>query len=91
MHHDAVMRTTIDINDATLLELRKRAAKTGRPFREVVEQSLKLGLAQMDKPAGRKRIRILTHPLALKPGFQGVSLNQLYDQLEAEKDISRRA
>jgi len=82
------MRTTIDINDAILKELRQRAQKTGRSFRDIVEQSMKLGLAQMDKPAGKPRVRIKTHPMQLKPGFHGVSLNQLYDQLEAEQTLS---
>lgn len=78
------MRTTIDISDALLRELRRRADRTRRPFREVVEESLQLGLAQLANPQAKKRFRVETHPLGLKPGFRGVSLNQLYDQLEAE-------
>jgi hypothetical protein len=81
------MRTTIDISDAVLRELRRRAKATGRPLREVVDQSLKLGLARLCRPARRKRFRVKPHPLGLKPGFQGVSLNQMYDQIEAEDDV----
>lgn len=80
------MRTTIDINDALLKELRKRAKRTGRSFRELVEESLQLGLAQSSKPKPKKRFEVKTHALALKPGFRGVSLNQIYDQIEAEGD-----
>ncbi len=78
------MRTTLDINDATLRELRARAAATGRPFREVVDEALALGLAAQSKSGPRATFKVEPHRLGLKPGFQGVSLNQLYDHWEAE-------
>ena len=84
------MRTTLSINDVTLNALRERAASSGRSFREVVEQSLEIGLAQLAKPPGRGRFRVRPHRLGLKPGFNGVSLNQLYDQIESE-GVKRRA
>jgi hypothetical protein len=78
------MRTTVNINDALLAELKARAADSGRTFREVLEETLRLGLAGGKGSAGKSRFRVRPHPLGLKPGFHGVSLNQLYDQLEAE-------
>jgi len=78
------MRTTLGINDALLRELRRRAAATGQPFRQVVEETLARGLAAAGKPARSRAFRVRPHALGLKPGFRGVSLNQLYDQLEAE-------
>jgi hypothetical protein len=84
------MRTTVNIKDAILEELRKRAAATGRPFREVLERSLEIGLAHMDRAPSRRRFRVRPHRLGLKPGFQGVSLNQLYDQLESEQALRNR-
>jgi hypothetical protein len=82
------MRTTIDINDAILRELRDRARRSGKPFREVVEESLRLGLTQLSTPRSPGQFEVEPHPLRLKPGFRGVSLNQLYDQLEAEADAN---
>lgn len=76
------MRTTIDINDALLKELRQRAADTGQPFRKVIEETLQIGLAGKAKAA--KKPRLATYPVGIKPAYRGVSLNQLYDQLEAE-------
>jgi len=78
------MRTTLGINDALLRELRRRAAATGRPFRAVVEETLSLGLAHSAKSKRSRTFRVRSHALGLKPGFRGVSLNQLYDQIEAE-------
>lgn len=83
------MRTTLSINDVTLNELRERAASSGRSFREVVELSLELGLAHLAKPPKRIRFRLRPHRLGMKPGFRGVSLNQLYDQIESE-GVKRR-
>lgn len=80
------MRTTLNINDALLKELRDRAEKTGRPFRSVVEETLAAGLARRDTPGPRKKYRVRPHALNLKPGFRNMSLNQVYDQLEAEDD-----
>jgi hypothetical protein len=79
------MRTTLDINDAVLRDLRARAREKGCPFRQVVEDALALGLAQESKGGSRRRFEVKPHRLGLKPGFGGVSLNQLYDQLEAER------
>lgn len=79
------MRTTLDINDALLKELRKKAAHSGRPFRSVVEETIALGLArQTGGAASTKKFHVKAHPLNIKPGFRGTSLNQIYDQIEAE-------
>ena len=90
MHHDAGVRTTLDINDATLRALRAQAEASGRPFKEVVEESLKLGLAVLSRPKPKKPFRLKPHDLGLKSGFHGTSLNQMYDQLEAEDDAGAR-
>lgn len=84
------MRTTIDINDAILRDLREHAATRGRPFREIVEEALALGLAQQAKVGPGRRFSLSPHRLGLKAGFRGVSLNQLYDQIEAEREASGR-
>lgn len=78
------MRTTLGINDALLRELRRRAAAAGQPFRQVVEETLARGLAATAKPERARAFRVRPHALRLKPGFRGISLNQLYGQLEAE-------
>jgi hypothetical protein len=80
------MRTTINISDALLAELKARVAETGRTFRDVLEETLRLGLAA--GKSGASQFRVKSHPLGLKRGFHGVSLNQLYDQIEAEDGLS---
>jgi hypothetical protein len=84
------VRTTLSINDALLRELRDRAAASGSAFRQVLEEALALGLARQAKTRRPRKIRIKPHRLGLKPGFRGMSLNQLYDQIEAEGNAQRR-
>ncbi len=76
---------TLTINDGILRELRAQAAASGRSLREVVDQSLTIGIAHVGKPAARCRFRLRPHRLALNPGFRGVSMNQLYDRIESER------
>jgi hypothetical protein len=84
MHHDANMRTTIDINDALLAEVRRRSGESGRPFKEELDRLLRIGLAASENPIAKRPYKVNAHPLGLKAAFRGESLNQLFDQLEAE-------
>jgi hypothetical protein len=78
------MRTTISINDGLLEEVRELARRRKRPFREVLEQTIERGLsAGLEKP--RRRVRLRTRRVGLKPAYLGLSMNQLYDQIEAEE------
>lgn len=82
------MRTTINISDGILSELRARAQQRKRPFREIVEETIQRGLSATP-PSSGKEVRIQTHRVQIKPAYQGLSLNQLYDQIEAE-DAGKR-
>lgn len=87
-HHDADVRTTINISDGILSELRERARQRNRPFREIVEETIQRGLGAVPvSPA--KEVRIQTHRVGIKPAYHGLSMNQLYDQIEAE-DTGKR-
>jgi len=76
------MRTTFNISDAVLEELRERARRTNRPLNKVAEETLQRGLAATTQP--KASIKIPTFSVGVKPAYRGMSMNQLYDQLEAE-------
>lgn len=82
------MRTTINISDGCLNELRERARQRSRPLREIVEETIQLGLAVRPRSSD-KRVTIQTHRVGIKPAYQGLSMNQLYDQIESE-DAGKR-
>ena len=86
-HHDAFMRTTINISDGILAEVRELARQRKRPFREVLEEVVQRGLAAGSAP--RKRVRLLTRRVGIKPAYLARSMNELYDQVEAEAGAMR--
>ena len=83
------MRTTLNISDALLEELRERSKRTGRTLRQVTEDALRRGLSSPDAPKGK--VRITPFRVGIKPAYRGMSMNQLYDQLEAEDVIRHDA
>ena len=87
-HHDADVRTTINISDAILSELHERARQRRRPFREILKETIQLGLSAT--PASCEQpVRIETYRVGIKSAYRGLSMNQLYDQIEAE-DAGKR-
>lgn len=44
------MRTTLTIDDALLRQLRQKALDTGKPFKQVVNDTLRAGLSQAASP-----------------------------------------
>lgn len=77
------MRTTINISDALLSDLKARAAERKKPFRHIVEETLQRGLAASGTPPS-KQVGIPTYPVGIKQAYRGISMNQIYDQIEAE-------
>lgn len=77
------MRTTINISDGILAEVRELARRRKRPFRQILEEVLQHGLSASKLPG--KPVRLLTHRVGIKPAYRGQSMNQLYDQIEAEE------
>jgi plasmid stability protein len=85
MHHEVFMRTTLNISDALLEELRVRAHEAGRPMNATIEEVLRRGLAA--KTPARKAVQAKTFKVGIKPAYLGLSMNQVYDQLEAEDTL----
>lgn len=76
------MRTTLTIDDSLANELKKRALETGKPFKEVVNETLLIGLQQK---AVRKPRAYRLKPASLGAPLPGVDLDKalrLADELE---------
>ncbi len=86
------MRTTLTIDDDVAAILQKKSRQEGHSFKEVVNDVLRAGLAAGgEKPARRKRIKVVGWPLGLRPGIDPTKLNQLVDELEVEEFLRKRA
>jgi hypothetical protein len=86
------MRTTISPDDTLARELQRRAADSGRSFKEVVNETLLRGLSA---GGGRKRYRLRT--VSLGGAVEGVDLTRalalagaLEDEETARKMARRR-
>ena len=78
------MRTTLTIDDALLRQLRQKALDTGKPFKQVVNETLRAGLSET-APLRRAPYRCPTYSIgALAPGLDLTKANQLAAALEDE-------
>lgn len=76
------MRTTLTINDDILDQLKIEAAKEkGKPFKEIVNETLRLGLrARQSEP--KKPFKIRSKQMGLRPGLNYDNIQELLDQID---------
>ena len=78
------MRTTLTIDDALLRQLRQKSLDSGKPFKQVVNDTLRAGLQQAALPK-REPYRCPSFSIgALAPGVDLTKANQLAAALEDE-------
>jgi hypothetical protein len=83
------MRTTLTIDEGLLRQLRQKALDSGKPFKQVVNETLRAGL---EKPAGAARPRYVCPTFStgpLPPGVDLTKANQLAAALEDEELIKK--
>ena len=79
------MRTTLTIDDDLAATLRESARRSGRPFRQLLNETLRAGLQAQQTPPKAKRYRV--RPKSLGGVVPGIDLNKalrLADALEDE-------
>ena len=78
------MRTTINLDEDVLQRSRELAAKLNRPFRAVINEALRRGLLEVEKPTLRRPYRTKARPLVLRPGINLDNIHELLSQVEGE-------
>ena len=76
------MRTTLTLDDDLAAALKEQAQRTGEPFKQVVNDTLRRGLS----PAGASTepdYEVKPHDSGFRPGVDPLRLNQLNDSLQA--------
>ena len=77
------MRTTLTINDDILDQLKAMAAKErGKAFKEVVNETLRLGLKARRSVTQRKPFQIKSKKMGLVPGLNYDKTQDLLDYAE---------
>lgn len=78
------MRTTLTLDPDVASAARKSASKLGRPFKEVINAALRLGLEQMLRPPEAKPYRTIPTPMGLRAGFSYDDVSELIARIEGE-------
>jgi hypothetical protein len=78
------MRTTITIDNDVLERARSLASRRRTPFRAVVNEALRAGLDQIEKPAKGHPYTTKARPMGLKAGRNIDNIQELLAQVEGE-------
>lgn len=79
------MRTTLTLDEDLAAALKKRARTTGRSFKEIVNEAIRLGLTTGASPAKQPEpFRVEPHACGFRTGVDIGRLNHLVDELALE-------
>ncbi len=91
------MRTTLTLDDDVAAALKERARRLARPFKQVVNDTLRRGLSDSHEehedapPSDGERPVFVVKPICsgFKPGIDPLKLNQLNADLEMEEFLRK--
>jgi len=83
------MRTTLTLHDDLVQQLREKAHQEGKPFKEIVNQAIRAGLNQIDRPRKAKPYKCKSYSLGYPPRADLDHALELAGQLESE-EIARK-
>jgi hypothetical protein len=76
------MRTTLTLDDDVAAKLKTESRRSGRPFREVVNETLRRGLMSPRVTAQRQAFKVKARDLGdLKPGLSLDRIAELIEQV----------
>ena len=76
------MRTTLNLDDELMRNVKQQAAATGRSLTEVIELYLRLGLVGEQTPRAGYRLGFTTVSGQLLPGVDVTDRDSLYERME---------
>jgi len=77
------MRTTLTLDDDVAAKLRAESRRLDRPFREVLNETLRRGLAGRRLTGSRQPFKVTARDLGnLRPGFSLDNVGELIEQAE---------
>jgi len=79
------VRTTLTLDDDVAEFLREQARLLDKPFKQVVNDTIRRGMTPLADSTGRAPFEVVPNPSALVPGIDPLKLNQLNDELEEEE------
>lgn len=80
------MRTTLNLDDDIVQELKAMARRTGKPLGAIVNETLRRGLTAGSSPSrALPRFRVRPKACGFRAGIDLAKLNHLLDDLEIER------
>lgn len=76
------MRTTLTLDEDISAKLKAEARRSGRPFKQVVNDLLRRALNTRAGGNPRRRFRVQAHPMGLRAGLSYDHVSELLEQLE---------
>ncbi|MGH9418338.1 MAG: DUF2191 domain-containing protein [Thermoanaerobaculia bacterium] len=83
------MRTTLTIDDHLARELKELAHRSGKPFKAVVNETLRNGLCARHAQGPPKPFKLETVNLGFYPGVNIDKVLQLADEIEDEEILRK--
>jgi hypothetical protein len=84
------MRTTVTLDDDVAAKLHTEVRRSGRPFKEVVNQTLRAGLRYYQQAKSLPPYRVKARDLGLRPGFSYDNISELLQTLDQIEGKPRR-
>ena len=78
------MRTTLTLDEDVAQRTKELAVKSNKPFKLVLNEALRIGLDQVEKPLKCRRYRTNPHEMGLREGFSFDNIQELLAQSEGE-------
>ena len=78
------MRTTLTLDPDIAAKAKRGAARLNKPFKEVINAALRVGLDAILAPPGAKPFRTHARPLGLRTGFSYDNISELIAAAEGE-------
>jgi len=77
------VRTTLTLDDDVAAKLKAESRRAGRPFKQIVNETLRRGLISRPATPGLRPFKVKVRDLGnLKPGLSLDNVSELIEQLE---------
>ena len=71
------MRTTLTLDPDVAAKIKRGSAKLSKPFKEIVNAALRIGLDEIIKPPVAKAYRTKPRPMGLRRGLSDDNIGEL--------------
>ena len=79
------MRTTLTLDADVAQKARALVVRSRRPFKQIINEALRTGLARLERPAAGKPYRTRPRPLGLREGCSLDNVQELLARVEGKR------